>query len=137
MPKIVDDKTVYRVAVQAVIERGYAGATTKQIAAAADISEVTLFRKYGNKANLVKLAMADMFIEMDFASVVHHTGDLDRDLLRVAERYQQLTEQNGQFMAVILSEMSRHAELSDLINTPLTMMGSIGALLVQYQNEGL
>ena len=39
MPKIIDDEKVYRAAMQAVIERGYAGATTKQIAEAAGISE--------------------------------------------------------------------------------------------------
>ena len=53
MPKIIEDENVYRAAVQVVIKRGYSGATTKQIAEAAGISEVTLFRKYGNKAQLI------------------------------------------------------------------------------------
>ena len=54
MPKIIDDEKVYQAALQVVIERGYARAKTKQIADAAGISEVTLFRKYENKAELIK-----------------------------------------------------------------------------------
>jgi len=57
MPKIVEDKTVYRAVLQTVFERGYAGATTKEMAAAADISEVTLFRKFGTKGQLGKQAL--------------------------------------------------------------------------------
>ena len=52
MPKVVEDEKIYSAAMQTVIERGYSGATTKQIAGAADISEVTLFRKYGSKAEI-------------------------------------------------------------------------------------
>ena len=42
MPKIIDDEKVYRAAMQAVIERGYAGATTKQIAEAAGCTDRTV-----------------------------------------------------------------------------------------------
>ena len=44
----------------AVTKYGYAAATTKKLAKAAGIGEVTLFRKYGNKAQLVKQAMIDL-----------------------------------------------------------------------------
>ena len=50
MPKVIEDEDVYQAVIEVVAEYGYSGATTKQMADAADVSEVTLFRKYGNKA---------------------------------------------------------------------------------------
>ena len=42
MPKIITDEEIYQAVMQVVSERGYAGATTKQMAEAANVSEVTL-----------------------------------------------------------------------------------------------
>ena len=85
MPKIIDDEKVYRAAMQVVIERGYARAKTKEIAEAAGISEVTLFRKYGSKAGLVKQAITATAVQMDFTSASHYTGDVAADLERVVQ----------------------------------------------------
>ena len=43
MPKVIEDDQIFRAVIQTISERGYAGATTRQIADAAQISEVTLF----------------------------------------------------------------------------------------------
>jgi AcrR family transcriptional regulator len=76
MPKIVTDETIYNAAMQTVFERGYAGATTKQIAEAADISEVTLFRKYDNKAKLIKQAITAVSNQIDFESATQYSGNV-------------------------------------------------------------
>ena len=136
MPKIVNDEAVYRATIQAVIERGYAGATTKEIAAAADVSEVTLFRKYGSKAQLVKLAITAMAEQTDFASAARYTGDISADLLRVVETYQQVVDTHGQFFSSIVLEMLRIDELAETVNAPVAIFRSIGALLARYQAEG-
>ena len=39
------------------LRQGYAGATTRQIAAEAGVNEVTLFRHFGNKENIFKAAV--------------------------------------------------------------------------------
>ena len=54
MPKIVHDKDIYQAVIQVISECGYAGATTRQMADVANVSEVTLFRKYGTKLQLIK-----------------------------------------------------------------------------------
>ena len=43
MPKIVENSKIYLAVIQVVSERGYSGATTKQMADAANVSEMTLF----------------------------------------------------------------------------------------------
>lgn len=137
MPKIVSDEAVFRATVQTVIERGYAGATTKQIAEAANVSEVTLFRKYGSKAALVQQAIATLTDAVDFTTAATYTGDVTADLLRVVQSYQSVAEENGHFVYVLFTEVPRHPELSHLVGRPLGMMNMIGRLLARYQAEGV
>ncbi len=137
MPKVVENEQIYRAAMQTVIERGYSGATTKQIAEAADISEVTLFRKYGNKAELIKQAIAYVAEQIDYQTAARCTGDVSADLLRVAQMYQDSVERNGQFYYTILMEIPRRPELADVIDTPMSMFGHVGQLLARYQAEGV
>ncbi len=137
MPKIVTDEAVFRATVQTVIERGYTGATTKQIAEAADVSEVTLFRKYGSKAELVRQAIATLTDAVDFTTAAEYTGDVTADLLRVVQSYQAVAEENGQFMYVLFTEIPRHPELAGLVGRPLGMMNTVGRLMARYQAEGI
>ncbi|GAB4524836.1 MAG: TetR/AcrR family transcriptional regulator [Anaerolineales bacterium] len=137
MPKIIRDEDVFRAVMQVIIARGYDGASTRQLAAAAGVSEVTLFRKYGNKAELVRRAVAHIAAEMNFETTVHYTGDVAADLRRVVERYQQLMSTYGRFMAVFLAEMRRHPELAEAMTRPMAVMQSIAALIARYQDEGV
>ena len=136
MPKIVDDRVIFQAVMQVVAERGYAGATTRQMADAARVSEVTLFRKYGNKAGLVKQAIATLVERSDFASAARYTGDLRADLLRVVRAYQESAAQYGFFFAALFSEVSRQPELVDALDQPLEIFRAIGELVVRYQAEG-
>ena len=137
MPKIIADEQVYLAALQTIMERGYAGATTKQIAEAANMSEVTLFRKYGSKAELMKQAFTDMAEQMDFASATRYTGDVYGDLLRVVEMYQGTAAQKGQYIYAIILEIQRYPELAEAIGKPMQMFNRIGQLLARYQTEGI
>ena len=136
MPKIVKDEEIYRAVVQVISERGYAGATTKQMADAANVSEVTLFRKYESKLQLVQQAIVFLVSQADFEAATQYTGDLAADLLRVVQAYQESAVQNGQFIFVILAEMQRYVEMADLIDVPLGIFRRIGELLARYQAEG-
>ncbi len=116
--------------------RGYAGATTKQIAEAAGISEVTLFRKYGNKVTLLAQAIDAVLVETDLSATTRYTGDLVSDLLRVVEAYQAISASNGQFIAIMLAELPRFPDQAHLIEVPFRIIRAIGELLARYQAEG-
>lgn len=137
MPKIVLDAQIYRAAIQVVVERGYSGATTRQIAAAAGISEVTLFRKYGSKAGLMKEAIAAMTSDFNLRAAATYTGDVAADLLRVAQTYQESAAEFGQFVYTVLLEVPRHPELADSLDMPLGLISQVGQLLARYQAEGV
>ena len=137
MPKVVNDAAVFQAAIRLVVEKGYAGATTKSIADAARISEVTLFRKYGSKAELIKKAVTAAVEASDFISAARYTGDVAADLLRIVRAYQDLADKSGQFFPVLFSEMPRYPELSDLLDIPAKAINTIGGLLTRYQKEGV
>jgi AcrR family transcriptional regulator len=136
MPKIVNDEDIYQAVIQVVSERGFSGATTKQMAEAANVSEVTLFRKYSSKQEMVKQAISYILSETNFASAAHYTGDLSADLMRVVQAYQNAAVLNGLFIVSLLAEMSRYPDLIDSFNEPLNIFRSIAQLIARYQGEG-
>lgn len=136
MPKILEDEQIYRAVMQVVSERGYVGATTKQMANAANVSEVTLFRKYGSKQQLVKQAISSIIRQTDLASAAQYTGDIKADLTRIVQAYEDSAVKHGGFIIALFSEMSRHPELIDSINEPLNIFLDMGELIARYQNGG-
>lgn len=137
MPKVVDDEKIYEAVMQTIIEHGYTGATTKMIANAANVSEVTLFRKFGSKSELIKRAIQSLVEQTDFESATQYTGDVEADLLRVLQAYQGSVVMHEKFFASLFSEMSHNPELVDSFNQPLSLFRSIGEMLSRYQEDGL
>jgi AcrR family transcriptional regulator len=60
-------------ALQLFAERGYAGATTQEIARQADVSETLLFRHFGNKAQLY-----DAVVSAPFLKIMENFGEDQR-----------------------------------------------------------
>jgi len=137
MPKILEDEQIYRAVILIISERGYAGATTKQMADAADVSEVTLFRKYGSKGQLVKQAISYIVAQTNFASSAQYTGNVHTDLLRVVQAYQDTAVKNGLFIFALFADLARHPELINSMQEPFNIFQSFGALIARYQSEGV
>lgn len=137
MPKIVEDEQIFQAVIKVISERGYSGATTKQMAEAAEVSEVTLFRKFENKTQLVKQAVSFIIAKTDISSAAQYTGDVYADLLRIVKAYQDTAVKHGLFVFTLFSEFSRHPELADLIDEPLSIFHCIGELIARYQTEGV
>src|SRR6202034_2250042 len=84
--ELVADATMFDAALKVLAERGYAGATTRRIADAAGVNEVTLFRRFGDKRQLIRAAIhadIDRFANDGLTA----TGNLEADLIRVVEYY--------------------------------------------------
>ena len=137
MPKVIKDEEIYGAVMQVVSERGYASATTKQMAELAEVSEVTLFRKYETKAELVRQAISFIAKQTTLASAAHYTGDVHADLLKVAQAYQETAEKHGLFILALFSEFERHPELAHSIDQPMNIFLSIGQMIARYQSEGV
>jgi AcrR family transcriptional regulator len=131
----VTDATMFDAALEVLAERGYAGATTRRIAEAAGVNEVTLFRRFGDKRQLILAA-----IHTDLARLADHglsaTGDLEADLIRVVEYYADLYQHRDGLVGTLLLEGARDPDVALLIREPLGAMSRIGEIFVSYQSTG-
>lgn len=136
MPR-VPDSDVHAAAVEVMVRHGYAGATTKEIAEEAGINEVTLFRRFGTKANLLRGAMLAELEAFGGPEGLSPTGDVLADLVRVVESYQALLHRRGRLLPTLLAELPRHEELAEVADVPRRLIGAISELLAAYQREGV
>lgn len=95
-------------------ERGYAGASTKEIARRAEVGEVLLFRHFGNKAGLFDEAVLDPF-ETFVDEWLHHwaqRGLRGETIEEIATDYVELLygffEDNRQLVTALLSARAHH-----------------------------
>lgn len=137
MPKIINEEQIFQAIIKTITEYGYSGATTRQIAESAGISEVTLFRKFTNKASMVNFAVAALIKNFDFEAATQYTGDIRSDLHNVIEAYQATVLSHSRFFLNLINEMKLHPELADLMNVPTELLYSISELLDMYQSEGI
>jgi AcrR family transcriptional regulator len=133
-PRVSDDQ-ILDAAIGVLIEHGYAGATTREIAARAGINEVTLFRRFESKSRLVRAAIHRDLAETT-AIIASPTGDLRADLLAVLERYCATYRDHGSLPLMIILEAVRNPELAGLIEEPAAAQVALRELIAAYQDSG-
>ena len=136
MARTIATEQILEAALDLITRHGYAGATTREMAAAAGINEVTLFRRFGSKKGVL-MAAVELEAEKLSAAGLAYSGDLQADLLRVVRFYQQLMVQHGRLLVMLLSEAPRQPELLEAMQTPLAIIKKVEALVHRYQQEGL
>ncbi|MEN2981751.1 MAG: helix-turn-helix domain-containing protein [Thermus sp.] len=98
-------------ALELLAERGYRGATTKEVARRAGVSEVTLFRRFGRKEALFRRALSS-FVPPGFLERLPGEGvSLEEGLLRLLQAYLGLLEAHRALFLKLLPELLRHPEL--------------------------
>lgn len=108
---------IIEAAIELVNEKGYRGATTKEIAERAGLNEVTLFRHFGNKKGIVEAVIQ----KYGFVGVLENTfeekviWEAENDLKMLAREYQLLLEQKKAIILLSLKEAGKFPELDALI----------------------
>jgi ABC-2 type transport system ATP-binding protein len=98
-------------------EKGYAGATTRSIAARAGVNEVTLFRHFGRKEHLLS-AVIDQHSRLP--ELIAHletqlTGDYRPDLVRIANLFFQVLTERREAIRLLLCEADQFPELREAL----------------------
>ena len=136
MPKVIDETKIFSAALDILISHGYEGATTQKIAEVAGVNEVTLFRKYGNKAGLFEKVITYQLSDTPLNKLAY-TGDLEADLLAIVEAYVETNETHGNIIPLLLIEMPRYPDLQGSFNTPWKNIQTIIKTIQRYQKQGL
>jgi AcrR family transcriptional regulator len=131
----VTDATMFDAALTVLAERGYVGATTRRIAETAGINEVTLFRRFGDKQQLILAAIhADISRLADNGLTT--TGDIEADLVRVVEYYSGIYQHRNGLVGTLLLEGARNPDVAALIKEPLGAMSRLAEIFAGYQRAG-
>lgn len=119
--------------------RGFHGVTVREIARAARCSEMTVFRHFGSKLDILRAAMrekayAPAFEEL-FARRVSY--DLACDLTLVAHEYQRVLAKNRLALKVMFSAMpGLGQEMEEFLQDPLRLYASLVAYLGRMRELG-
>jgi AcrR family transcriptional regulator len=120
-------------AVRIVEERGLSGATTRLIAEHAGVNEVTLFRQFGSKTELLKAALEEEANVLENATTP--SGQLEADLLRVVSEFAAVARRRGRLLAVAYAEVPRWPEFESVMARQTRALMGVAELLAHYQRQ--
>lgn len=131
---------ILQAAAQVIAEQGYAGATTREIAEAAEVNEVTLFRHFGNKKNIL-LTVVERFSGvsgMESTLAGELTGDYRQDLTHIGQSFLEMMNHNRKSILVTIAESQRIPEIREVIaGPPAEQRRLIGTYLRQQMEQGV
>ncbi len=116
---------------------GIAGATTREIARVAGVSEVTLFRHFQSKELLLS-AVAQHVTALQAEALSHSeewTQDLHRDLLHYAWVYNNMLETHEALVRMFIGEAKRHPQEALRVFQEAAM--PLRETLVDYLRDGI
>jgi AcrR family transcriptional regulator len=119
---------------------GYDGATTRAIAEAAGVNEVTLFRHFGNKKNLM-MAVIDQFAPSSGIAAAldgQITGDYRQDLTLIGTHFLKTMLRVRQSVLMSLCTAERMPEMREIVAQPPTQQQQmLSGYLRQQMARGL
>ncbi len=116
-------------------ERGFRALTTKRVAEMAGVNEVTIFRRFGTKAQLIAAAFEREAAAIG-AAVGQYTGDLEADLQRIVSSIADASARRRRTIPMILAELASNEEIRSAATYSIDMVGVVAGILQRYQAEG-
>ncbi|MFF2888720.1 TetR/AcrR family transcriptional regulator [Paenibacillus sp. NPDC057967] len=104
--KLSTAEKLMKAVIDLVAEQGYNGVSTKEIAACAGVNEVTLFRHFGSKLNLLEKAFHHYHYAEEMEKLFQQklTYSLHDDLMTISSRYHELMIRNRKVMQIAFKE---------------------------------
>ena len=95
-----------------ISEKGYMGATTREIASLAGVSELTLFRKFGKKEHLFEEMLKSFTFLPRMRDLIEEISDMpvDDGLTIIGTRFLQTLRERRQLVQIMFSEMPHYPE---------------------------
>lgn len=101
----------------------------------AGVSEVTLFRRYGNKASLLGQAIDHQWRGVPLADL-SPSDDLEADLLAIVTAYLETNRLRGAIVPALLVELARSTELRKPFAAALKNIGRLTGIVAHHQAAG-
>ncbi len=120
------DQNILDAAIKVFSSKGYAGATTREIAQEANVTEVTLFRKFQSKENLLKEVLIkhrNSLSTLNQILKVNKNSDIERDLCILGKEIAKDMQNEKKdsisymFMFMLFEEGRRRPELAEILES--------------------
>ena len=132
----VSDARILDATVAAIREHGIDGATTRDIAHRADINEITLFRRFGDKQQLVHAAVHEAMTRLGSDALIP-SDDVRADLVEIVRYYAAAFDPTYGIALIMLTEASRHPAIASLLDEPAALLHRCGAVVRHHQQRGV
>jgi len=108
---------ILQAAAEIMAEKGYVGTTTKAIAEAAGVNEVTLFRHFGSKRNLLSEMISQHSALPGLTELIESqlTGDYHEDLIRLATVFFRAITERKEALRLMLCEARELPEVREVV----------------------
>lgn len=122
---------ILQAAAEIMAEKGYSGTTTKSIADAAGVNEVTLFRHFGSKRNLLSELINQHSALPGLTSLIESqlTGDYREDLIHLATVFFRAITERKEALRLMLCEARELPEVRDVV---VQIPDQLRGLLTRY-----
>jgi AcrR family transcriptional regulator len=126
---------ILKAALETFSRHGYTGATTREIAKRAGVTEVTLFRHFPSKEKLFGEVVYMRLPGPDFAQFVTNAKKLEyrQALESIAHFFLEGLRQNEDLIRILYMESQRHFELMEQVYAAL--ISNLTAILADYFRE--
>jgi AcrR family transcriptional regulator len=119
-------------------ETGYRGATTRRIAQAADVNEVTLFRHFGSKDELIREAIGHAGRQGDFARLPEDPVDPAAELTEWCRRHLRHLYGVRAMIRTCMGESEEHPEIvTCATERPMRVKVQLRDYLLRLRARGL
>ena len=121
-------------ALQLIASQGYKGATTRAIAEAAGVNEVTIFRQFGNKKQLFLAVLERYSAVMDIEEALQTqlSGNYRQDLIRIGTIFLRMMLARSQVILMSICEAQHDDEVREIVAQPPVRQQQ---LLAEYLRE--
>lgn len=127
-------KKILDTAIMLIKEKGFRGVTTKEIARHAGVNEVTIFRHFGKKSNILESIIEEYSYLPSFKKMIEDEiqWDLKKDLETITKVYFSYFEKNNDLIKIAYKELGSFPSLDKKISSvPLHLK----MILIQYLDE--
>jgi AcrR family transcriptional regulator len=125
-------------ALRVFAETGYRGATTRRIAQLADVNEVTLFRHFGSKEELLLKALQRVSAQEPPIGLPTVPVNPERELTRWAKTHHTQLLELSSLIRTCMGESEEHPEMAKCAqNRPLRVASELRAYLTKLRELGM
>jgi AcrR family transcriptional regulator len=124
-------------AAEVFAQHGFRGSTTRRIADAAGVNEITIFRQFGSKEALLREAMRHITQSAGLATLPEIPSDPDRELTDWSESFIQHLRLRSSIIRKTMGEIEERPEMSECASyVPTRASNELCKYLVALRRQG-